>query len=269
MFEWMSELAEQLELYHKWKNDQPYRYLNPYSILVTKDENIVLLDMEAQSNEFVLRNMQKQAMRSHFVKPIVHMKENTKQTLDLYAYGKIIQFLLANINIHPSLTKGEEYHLSKIVEKCLGENPKRQYDELSQMKKELPVIKDRNTSVRKKRVLIMMSFVCLAAACVVTAVRMKEAESRTDNIREQLEVQVGENQKLEESNRQLSEENQRLSGENKDLQEENQMFREANDSLQEEAASLRGEIQNLQETNQLLQQEDQTIIEKEQDNPAE
>ena len=141
MFEWFHSLAIQLEQYHRSSKNQCYRYLNPYSVLVTEDQTLLLLDLEAESNEFVLKNLQKRSMRQHFLKPVQHVFEDTRLSRDLYGFGKTMQFILAQSDIEPSLTKGEENRLSKIIEKCLGENPKKQYESLKQIQKELPKAK--------------------------------------------------------------------------------------------------------------------------------
>lgn len=150
LFDWMKQLLYQLELFHRCRNNESYRYLNPYSVLVTQEEKLFLLDLEAESNEFVLRNMQKRAMRNHFVKPVVNIRENTKISLDLYGYGKTIQFILANVSVEPSLTKREENRLEKIIDKCLCENQKKQYEDLKQIKKELPSIQERKLEIPGK-----------------------------------------------------------------------------------------------------------------------
>ncbi len=150
LFDWIKQLLYQLELFHRCRNHESYRYLNPYSVLVTQEEKLLLLDLEAESNEFVLRNLQKRAMRNHFVKPVVNIRENTKISLDLYGYAKTIQFILANVNVEPSLTKREENRLEKIIDKCLCENQKKQYEDLKQIKKELPSIQDRRWKIQKK-----------------------------------------------------------------------------------------------------------------------
>lgn len=141
LFAWMKQLSAQIGQYHRCRNNQCYRYINPYSVLITKDEKILLLDMDAQSNEFVLKNMQKRAMREHFVKPIVHIKENARITLDLYGYAKTIQFLLAGMKADPALTRWEEHRLSKIIDKCLTEDLKKQYKDMEQVERELPSVK--------------------------------------------------------------------------------------------------------------------------------
>lgn len=140
LFAWMKQLIIQIEQYHRCRNNQCYRYINPYSVLVTKEEELLLLDMDAPSNEFVLKSMQKRAMREHFVKPIVHIKENTRITLDLYGYAKTIQFVLASMKVTPALTRWEEHRLAKIIDKCLSQDPKRQYEDLKQVEKELPSV---------------------------------------------------------------------------------------------------------------------------------
>lgn len=150
LFDWMKQLLYQLELFHRCRSNESYRYLNPYSVLVTQEEKLLLLDLEAESNEFVLRNMQKRAMRNHFVKPVVNIRENTKISLDLYGYGKTIQFILANVIVEPSLTKREENRLEKIIDKCLCENQKKQYEDLKQIKKELPSMQERKLEIPGK-----------------------------------------------------------------------------------------------------------------------
>lgn len=145
---WLMQLVQQLELFHRSGTGQCYRCLNPYSVLITADERIMLLDLDAESNAFVMRNMQKRAMRNHFVKPIMQIREDTKLAADLYSLGKTIQFILACTEVHPSFTLLEEYRLSKLIQKCLGENPKVKYQDFKQVLKEIPKGKKQNTDLK-------------------------------------------------------------------------------------------------------------------------
>ena len=70
MLSWFRELAVSVDQYHRSHGRQNYRYLNPCSIVVSEEENLFLLDMEAPDNEPVMKRMQKRAVRNHFVKPI-------------------------------------------------------------------------------------------------------------------------------------------------------------------------------------------------------
>lgn len=174
---WIREIVRQLELYYQSGARQSYRYLNPYSILITDEEKILLLDMEAKSNEFVIRNMQKRSMRKHFVKPVVQWKEGAKQSADLYSLGKTIQFLLASVDVFPSFTAFEEYRLAKIIQKCLDSNLKNRYENLSQIRQELPKLKlqnrkqnqnrDPNRIRKMKKIKRMVSVVAMAVFCLV------------------------------------------------------------------------------------------------------
>lgn len=150
LFEWMRELLHQLEQFHRCRSNQSYRYVNPYSVLVTAEGKLLLLDLEAESNEFVLRNMQKRSMREHFVKPVIYIRENTKISLDLYGYAKTIQFILANVRVEPSLTPREENRLEKIIDKCLCKNSKKQYEDLKQIQRDLSSAQSRHWKNGKK-----------------------------------------------------------------------------------------------------------------------
>jgi len=163
LFRWFHQLLTQIEQYQKCKNQQCYRYVNPYSVLITQDEQILLLDLDAESNAFVLKNLQKRAMRNHFVKPVVHIKENTKISLDLYGYAKTIQFILAATHVAPSLTGWEKHRLVKLINRCLNENPKKQYEDLQQVKRDLPIEKISKERKNRKKILVISLCVLLTA----------------------------------------------------------------------------------------------------------
>ena len=186
VFKWFKMLAGEVEKYHRCKSGQCYRYLNPYSILVTEEEKILLLDLSAESNRFVLENMQKPAMREHFVKPIIQIKENTRVALDLYGLGKTMQFVMARIETYISLSRREEYLLSVMIEKCLGENPKKKYENLKQVQKELPrITQKRQSKQQKKTILIIVAIVLiLIGICAgkAAAGKVKIAEIDQNNM---------------------------------------------------------------------------------------
>lgn len=195
LFLWIKQLLIQIEQYHRCRNYQCYKYINPYTVLVTKNDDILLLDMDAQSNEFVLKNMQKRAMREHFVKPVVHIKESTKITLDLYGYAKTIQFILASMKASPDLTRWEEYRLSRIIEKCLSEDSKKRYKDLKQMEKELPDIRRKADSrIRRIGIAVIASFLLGTGmyTCLYGRQIRKEQEKQvqTENIKH-IETDMG------------------------------------------------------------------------------
>lgn len=164
LFGWFRQLCVCVDQYHRCRKQKEYRYLNPYSIVVSEEGELLLLDLESPENAFVMKQMQKHAVRNHFVKPVCEMGTGRAQKADLFAYGKTIQFLLAYTETVPALTRREEAQLSRVISRCMGESA-RGYTDISQVMKDLPVAKEREgrSADRRRKKL-------LAAACAGTAV---------------------------------------------------------------------------------------------------
>lgn len=50
LFQWFRMLCTQLDCYHRSKGMQCYRYLSPYSVIVTREEKLLLLDLSVPGN---------------------------------------------------------------------------------------------------------------------------------------------------------------------------------------------------------------------------
>lgn len=166
LFDWFRKIAVSMERYHRCRNYQNYKYLNPYSVVVMEDEDIRLLDMEAPENGFVMKQMQKRAMRSHFVKPVYEMESWRKNGADLFAYGKTVRFILACAYPVPELSRWEEARLMKLTERCMGET-KREYEDFQDVLKELPAVKKKNRPEKRKMERRTIGLAGGAAACVI------------------------------------------------------------------------------------------------------
>lgn len=184
LLSWTRQLLHQLEQYQLCKGGQNYRYVNPYSVLVTKEEKLLLLDLEAKSNEFVLLNMQKRAMRKHFMRPASSPLENGTISPDLYGYAKTIQFLLANTHASPSLTKREETRLEKIIDKCLCENSKKQYENFKQIQKDLPSPHGTHFTEGKKRGLLGAAAVIFLLISAVSYLKIQKLTDEKQQLQE-------------------------------------------------------------------------------------
>lgn len=209
LFQWMREMLQQLEQYRKYLKDQSYRYLNPYSVLITEENHILLLDLEAESNDFVLKNMQTRAMRNHFMKPIASIKESSNLSIDLYGYAKTIQFILAGTEVVPSLSRWEEIRISKIIDKCLSEDPNIQYENIQQVIKKIPNEKNLsnhknqrknggNKNVMKIAMIVAIALIILffgirTVKSVVFAGKVKQAQRKIYKIEEELMEKEAEN----------------------------------------------------------------------------
>lgn len=138
LFQWFRMLCSQMDCYHRSKRAQCYRYLSPYSVVVTKEEQLFLLDLGAASNAFVMKKMQLPAVREHFVMPKGKKRRNMAIGMDLYGLGKLFQFLLASTETVPKLSWREEMWMTLVIQKCTGENGKKPYEEFEQVLKRLP-----------------------------------------------------------------------------------------------------------------------------------
>lgn len=142
VIKWIRQLVTQLDLYQR-SGENPeqircYRYLNPYSVLITGEDQVVLLNLEDPQNEFVMKNMQKRSMRHHFVRAVQTFGENSKIAVDLYGLGKTVQFLLACTESLPGFRFWEEYQLTRFIQKCLQTEEKKRYGNLKEALKDLP-----------------------------------------------------------------------------------------------------------------------------------
>lgn len=150
LFEWFRQIGTSLCQYRRCRKGQSYRYLNPYSVVVSEEERLLLLNLEAPENEFVMKKMQQGAVREHFVKPLFAMGAAGHQAADLFGFGKTIQFMLAYTSAAPALTRREEVRLSRIIDRCTGSRGK-QYEEIEQAVRELPEVKKKVLAARSLR----------------------------------------------------------------------------------------------------------------------
>ena len=149
LFQWFRMLCTQLDCYHRSKGMQCYRYLSPYSVIVTREEKLLLLDLSVPGNGFVMKKMQIPAVRAHFVMPAGKKRSGMAVGIDLYGLGKLFQFMLAYTSVAPPLTWKEEFMMSLVIQKCTGENGKKTYREFDQILRELPRGDRRKSCFRK------------------------------------------------------------------------------------------------------------------------
>lgn len=183
LFEWFRQIGKNLEQYRRCRNGKGYLYLNPYSIVVTEEERICLLDPDSPENETVMKKMQLRAVREHFVKPVLSRKSGDRLYADLFGYGKTMQFMLAYTNPIPRLTRMEEAKMMRIIDRCIG-NRKKGYEDFRQIERELPEIRGTGTRKgRRMRLLLMcaaaMIPVGMAMYTAVKQAKMEAAEVRS------------------------------------------------------------------------------------------
>lgn len=155
LFSWIHSLARQLECVHKCRGGPCYRYVNPYSVIVTEEKEIYFLDLSAKSNEQALSRMTRRNVREYFLPPEEPCYQTESVPLDIYGLGKTIQYLLSVSNIEPELTRREEAQFQKIISTSLNRHSKRAYTNLPELRKQIPLYKKAKTRpVYGKRVFL-------------------------------------------------------------------------------------------------------------------
>ncbi len=149
---WIHEIARNLSCIHRCRGNPCYQYVTPYTIIVTREGELCFLDMGAKSNEKLQNKMNHRSVRDHFLPSEELYYHQASVGLDIYGYGKTIQYLLSETEITPALKKREEAKLRRIITKCLDMHSKHAYSNMSQIQKELPnYSKDKNGIKKEKR----------------------------------------------------------------------------------------------------------------------
>ena len=111
LFGWFRKMAVCAEQYERCGEGQNYKYLNPYGIVLSDEGEVLFLDTESRENAEVMKQMQKRAVRSHFIRPVYEMDTCGSREPDLFGYGNTLRFMLAYMKVVPALTKREEIRL--------------------------------------------------------------------------------------------------------------------------------------------------------------
>lgn len=157
-FQWIERLTEQLDAAQKHQKSSGYKYLNPYSVLISETGAVYLLDLEAQSNLEVVRSMQRRSMRHFFPEARSEGKRWESLKQNLYAFGQLLRFMTAEARVSPAFTKRQKRRLHSIIEKCIEEKKHfgaatftaRQYEAFSRVRKEIRKIPVKVGKERKK-----------------------------------------------------------------------------------------------------------------------
>ena len=181
LFFFIAAIVRQLSQIHRCRGNPCYRYMNPYSIIVSEDKELYFIDTNAESNRGQLRLMQRRMVRQLFLPPDEPYYQKASIELDIYGLGKTIQYLLSQADAEPSLKRSEEIRFQKIISKCLNRQSRTSYRDVSEIQKSIPEYK-KMTKVKtdKKqwyKVIVLVFFIAagaLAGICFFVGKQDKE-----------------------------------------------------------------------------------------------
>lgn len=151
MYQWLLEIIRQLEYFHKCRGNPCYQYLNPYSIIVTEEERLLLLDVGSGNQQDILHQMQRRKIRENFLSPGNQYYQKNTEREDVYSLGKTLQYILAATETDPPLTRREEIRFQKIISKCLNQKSGKQYQTIREVSEHFPKSKKKGNHQKKNR----------------------------------------------------------------------------------------------------------------------
>lgn len=188
LFRWIYDIIRQLEFYHRCRKGECYRYVNPYSFVLTDGQELCLLDVRDRTNDSAVRRMNRRGIRICF-EP--QESETTEQEREIYGLGKTIQYLLAHTDVEPALTKIEERHLKKLIQKCLCAKYKKKDQSLTAIQKEFSNIQSvcsdnsfslfKLKSIRKKKAALILCVLALLLMVVSGTARCGRTDEGEEN----------------------------------------------------------------------------------------
>ncbi len=138
LFRMIGDIAKQLSQIHRCRGNPCYRYVNPYSIIVSEERQISFLDVNAESNNDQLRIMQRRTVREHFLPPDEPYYQKASVELDIYGFGRTLQYLLSETDVEPPLCRREEVKFQKIISKSLNRQSKKIFQNVSEIQRMIP-----------------------------------------------------------------------------------------------------------------------------------
>ena len=170
LLEWIQDITRQLGLIHRCRGNPCYRYVNPYSIIVTQEGQLHFLDMDAKSNEEQLRFMQRRVIREHFLPLQQAYYQKASVRLDIYGLGRTIQYILSEADPEPPLKRREEARFHKIISRCLKDTSKHSYQDISDIRRQIPSYRKRKESYPKARKILAVAGAAILSAAVAKTV---------------------------------------------------------------------------------------------------
>ncbi|ONI44722.1 hypothetical protein AN641_01065 [Candidatus Epulonipiscioides gigas] len=172
---WGKELAEVLDYLHNLKpNPIIHRDLKPANIIVTHGDKLVLIDFGiAKEGD---SSIEVHAITKHYASPEQLKKQKTDSRSDIYSLGVILFELSThkkpNKTNHILLEEAVSIEFSKIILKCIQQNPEDRYKTVKELHYDLEQLQLTKIKVAQKLVHRKLIFTAsilgfLAGSCII------------------------------------------------------------------------------------------------------
>lgn len=115
---WIQNLVHQLDHYYQTGGGEAYGLMNPYSIIIADNDEVLLLDASAEENGIWLGKMRKKKIREVFVRKEHILAIKTDMRDDIYGLGQLIQFILRKCCPDEKYSIREQQIIKKVRKVC-------------------------------------------------------------------------------------------------------------------------------------------------------
>lgn len=195
LFLWLGEIVRQLERFHRCRGNPCYQYVNPYSVIITAEEKLLLLDVGSGKQEELLRMMQRRSIRENFLAEHNLYYQKNNEEADIYGLGKTMQYILATAEPEPALTKREEIVFRKIIFRCINQHSKKKYQTIQEISEHFPKIREKHCkkSFTEKRK-VMLTAAAVTVALLAAGLTFTETKDTGHLVKKEGEQQESEQQ---------------------------------------------------------------------------
>lgn len=186
---WVQSIVQQLTLFYRGSNVVCYQYVNPYSMIISGEEELYLLDPGAKSSEEQVKIMRRKIVREHFLPGGAQYYQNLGEETDIYGLGRTIQYLLSSVELEPALSKSEERKFQKLIKRCLNGQSKKSFQHISEIQKFIPKVKP----IEKKKTVRSICLLAIAGVMVLAGVNHFSGEKEQEEVKKEPQKTVKEN----------------------------------------------------------------------------
>lgn len=143
LYNWIREIIQSLDNFHQSQGNPSYQYVNPYSVIVSEEQKLFLLDVGSRKHDDMLHLMRRRYVREHFLSPDNQYYQKVSMREDIYGLGKTLQYIMASVEVVPPLSRWEERRFQKIISKCLSQTSKKSYQSIREISEHFPKRKEK------------------------------------------------------------------------------------------------------------------------------
>lgn len=168
---WIEQVVRQLQLYYRSADEKAYGMISPYSIIISKEEEILLLDPEDVSNHNVIEKLNSRKLRELFIHKERAMLIQKEKIDDLFALGKTIRFMLDKCEAKEKMQKKQKRIFERVVYLTTLES-----DDVDGLIEQILTVFQKNKRVQRKeipfpKVILLIIFAIISILVVVIGLR--------------------------------------------------------------------------------------------------